>query len=329
MAAVFYLPHHYMPNKAKREVWRAGGHITREQMGKGGCAENWIYQTWNALNLSGNPAALVEEMPETGVVICLSGTLHPGFKPARGCYVADVVADGLPHPAAHLHIVQNSRHTKFLPFSRFMPHWPQPNLLPRDKARGEKFEKVCFFGDPENLAPELRSAAWQQKMREKTGADFEIRWHQQWHDYSDVDAVVAIRDFAGARHIHKPATKLYNAWLAGVPFVGGTDSAYRSEGRAGVDHLVARSPDEVIRQLMRLRDEQGFRARIADAGTEKARDHTCKAVLRNWHQLTTEELPRRAAAWNRKSQAYRSALTAANRMCCYLDRMLMRRHVRP
>jgi hypothetical protein len=329
MSVAFYLPRHFMPNEAKREVWRSGGHITREQMGKGGCAENWIYQTWNALQLAGVPAGLVDRMPETGVVVCLSATLQPGFRAPRGCYVVAVAADGLPHPGAHVHVLQNSHHAKFLPSSIFMPHWPQPNLVPRTEEREGKLEKVCFFGDPANLAPELRDAVWQERLHERTGAKFVIRWHTQWHDYSDIDAVVAVRDFTAARHIHKPATKLYNAWLAGVPFVGGNDSAYRSDGRVGVDYLAARSPGETIAQLLRLRDEPRLRAKLVAAGRDSARSYTHEAVLRRWTRLVTAELPQRAEGWRRSPAPFKAGRMAVNRTACHLDRVLRRRYVRP
>lgn len=322
MRTSFYLPAHYMPSPQNREAWRTGGHVHREQLGKGGCAESWIYQAWNALALCGSDAGLVTEIPDGGIVIALSGTLHTGYTPPPGVFLAAVVADGLPHPGAHVQILQNKRHAALLPGSIYMPHWPQINLLPRDSSRGDEFRAVCFFGDPANLAAELASGEWKAGLKRDLGLDFIVRLHDAWHDYHDIDAVIAIRDFSGNRQIHKPATKLYNAWLAGVPFIGGSDSAYLAEGNPGKDYLAARSPAEVKRHLQRLRGDVSLRRTLVESGGIRSRDFTHQATAQRWRRLVEEELPARAAAWaglGRGAQWFRKKSTQG---MLFVDRLM-------
>jgi len=155
-------------------------------------------------------ARLVTELPEQGIIVTLSNLLPEGFRAARGQFIAAVAADFLPHPGAQFQILQNKAHAQRLPGSGFMPHWPQPGLIPRHPDRGERFETAAFLGDRSNLPPELADPLFTARLWEKTGLRFEIRDNTRWHDYSDVDLVIAIRDFSSARHLHKPATKLYN-----------------------------------------------------------------------------------------------------------------------
>jgi hypothetical protein len=313
-----------MPSPQSREAWRTGSHIKREQLGKGGCAEAWIYQSWNALNLCGHAITLATDMPHEGLVIALSGTLPDGFIAPEGAFLAAVVADGLPHPGAHVQIVQNKCHARRLPGSIYMPHWPQTNLQPRDASRGDRFENVCFFGDPVNLAAELASPGWQEQLRQSLGLRFLIRSHENWHDYHDIDAVVAIRDFHGAPQIHKPATKLYNAWLAGVPFIGGTDSAFQAEGNPRADYLIAQSAEELTHHLHRLTRDPELRRRLVEAGRIRAKDFTQESATKRWEQLVLEELPERAAAWTSLSPSAKCLRTIARRTLLSADRLLRR-----
>ncbi|MBJ7391202.1 MAG: glycosyltransferase family 1 protein [Chthoniobacterales bacterium] len=319
MKVSFFLPPHYMPSIAKREVWLSGKRVIPEQIGKGDTAENWIYQTWNSLHLEGADVQMTDSMPSEGIVVCLAGMLHAGCLPNGRCYMAAVVADGLPHPQAQLHILQNSAHARHSPFSVFIPHWPQPNLIPRAPGRGRKFDRVGFFGDPKNLAAELANPDWQKSLRQQVGVEFVVRWHQHWHDYSDIDAVVAIREFSGSSHIRKPATKLYNAWLAGVPFIGGTDSAYAADGRAGVDYLVAKTPDEVVAHLRKLRVEPEWRQQVVQAGHESGRLFTPEATLKRWRRLVEDELPARATRLRGTRAPLRAIRQALNRAWCLID----------
>jgi len=291
MTTRFYLPEAHLPSAEKRGAWLRGSDVILEEEGKSAAAQCWIYGTWAALSRAGCRVELVHVFPRDGNVIALTGTIPPDFRAPEGMLLAGVVADGLPHPAAHCHIAQNAAHARRLPRGVFMPHWPQPGLLARDAARGETFERVAFFGTKSNLAPELQTPEWSERLHRATGCTFEIRGAGRWHDYHDVDAVIAVRTFGRRRQLHKPATKLYNAWQAGVPFIGGTDSAFAAEGDAGQDYLAARSPDELIAQLQKLKDDGNFRHSLVEHGHQKAADYSDESTTARWRLLIEETLP--------------------------------------
>ncbi len=322
MEAAFYMPEKYLPEAGLRDAWVAGRRREMAPGGKIATAQTWIYQTWANLKAAGIDVPLAFELPRRGIVISLTGFFPDSFRPPRDVYFVGVVADGLPHPAAHLQIVQNPSHAARLAGSVYLPHWPHPNLVPRREARGRRLETVAFFGDPINLSPELRAAAWRERLAEELDMNFEIRGADRWHDYSDVDCVLAIRDFSGCAQVHKPATKLYNSWLAGVPFIGGAESAYAGDGRNGVDYLVARTPGEVLAHLVKLKTDDDARGSLVAAGTASGARFTAAATTQRWHQLVTRDLPAQAEKWFRRPASYRSLHGLFGRARVLLDRRL-------
>ena len=321
MRVSFYLPRPFLPSEEKQIAWREGRAVSLEMEGKIATAQAWIFQTWIFLQRAGFHAGLVHDFPSDGIVITLAGSLPPRIRPPRGLFIADVVSDGLPHPAAHVHIVQNALHARRLPGAVFMPHWPQPGIIPRDPTREDAFERIAFFGDKKNLAPELRDAQWQKKLQNTTGVTLEIRGADRWHDYHDVDAALAIRDFRGLRQLHKPATKLYNAWLAGVPFIGGTDSACAAEGNEGRDHLTARRPEDVLAHLENLRRDKILRHSLVNEGKTRAADYSVEALTTRWRKLAGETIPAMAAKRAGRAQWFNFCGDAAMRVACAADRI--------
>jgi len=325
MHVSFYLPKKYLPSKEWLQAWEQRHPLPLEESGKAAAVHCWIYQTWALLTEAGIKTSLVHELPTSGLVLALSGNLDESFRSnhyASDFFLVDIVADGLPHPAAHFHLVQNKMHAKRLPHSHFIPLWPQAGLIPRQKNRSSLFERIAFFGDPKNLASELRSLTWQERLTNELSLKFEVRRSHQWHDYSDIDAVIAIRDFSRARHFHKPATKLYNAWLAGVPFIGGNDSAYQSDGRPGIDYLVAQSPEEVLGQLRKLKEDASFRSNLIEKGHCSEKKFNQSATLEHWKILIQTTLPALALQWQGQSTFRRAYHHLTQRTFCWIDRKL-------
>jgi hypothetical protein len=135
-----------------------------------------------------------------------------------------------------------------------------------------------------------------------------------------VDIVIAIRDFSRARHLSKPATKLYNAWLAGVPLIGGSDSAFSAEGNPGTDYLVARSPGELLWQIRELKENPTKWQAIADAGNARSAARSRDAVRNIWQYLCETEIPRRFDAWNKIPPLQKAVLQKTKNAVCYLDK---------
>lgn len=315
----FYLPEQYWPETSRQEAWKAGEISTLEQSGKIACAQCWIYQTWAALQRAGVEIPLSTELPTEGVMVTLTGFFSEEFRPPEDVFFAGIVADSLPHPGAQLQILQNPLHAQRLRHSVYMPLWPQPHLLPRDPDRGHQFENICFYGDEQNLAPELQNSQWRKRL-EDLGVRLVLRSADHWHDYRTADAVIAVRGFGRSPYWHKPGTKLYNAWLAGVPFIGGRDSAYIGDGHPGENFLQASSPEDLLDQIRRLRDDLALRERLVMAGQLAGEAFSPAATLDRWKTLLTRDLPVWAEGWQHRKSLSRRAFFFFQRGRLWRDR---------
>ncbi|KKD35621.1 MAG: hypothetical protein WAN66_04420 [Limnoraphis robusta] len=261
----------------------------------------WTLQTYLRLKADGFPCQLVDELPQSGIVIvhrkCLY--VHKQLKPGQNLLLICMKSDVDFYPYAQLHVVQNPQEVSTINSRYYIPHWTQPGLITRDFKRGKTFKNIVFFGHIKNLTPELSSIEWQNKL-EKLGlnwcpiinqnhwADYE-KIDNRWNDYSQVDAVVAIRSFGkGNQYTNKPATKLFNAWLAGVPAILGYESAYQTEGKPNLNYLEVTSMNELISALKKLKYDSNFRQNIVNNGQLQAPKIHPEQITKKWRYFLTE-----------------------------------------
>jgi|GEM_PF-1998785 len=331
----FCMPKNYFPSFELRAKWERGEFVSFLDINRSLTVNAWLYQTGSLLQKVGVRSHFFTKMPHLphrGIIVTMSGFLYGYEKKITlppSLFVADIVAEeGIPHSAAMLHLIPNSHSTKYLPFTEFIPHWPQPFLIPRDAVRRERFETICFMGDSKNMATELCSQEWHLRLQQELGLHFIRRDFDRWHDFSDVDCIVAIRDFTGNYFFYKPAHKLYNAWLAGVPFIGGRDSAFVGDGHPGEDYLVANSAEEVFEYLKKLKEDPLFRSQLVERGRQSGAAFSREAVLQSWKRLVQETLPVQALKWHRASALKRFFLRVLQRWSCRIQSFVYK-HYKP
>jgi len=290
----FYIPQRYFPQTipaSADENWQ----------GFGIGIYAWTLQTYLRLKAEGFPCELVGELPTEGIVLVHRNSLrvhNDNFKPTPKLLLICLKAELREYPYAQIHIVQNPRETEILKDSYYIPHWSQPGLIPRNPARGDRFENIAFFGHEVNLAPSLLHPSWQNQL-ESLGLHWQPiinrnRWDNyqdidnRWNDYSEVDAIVAVRSFdqqqlyLSRNYISKPATKLYNAWLASVPAILGCESAYQAERQHLLDYLEVTSPTDILSALKRLLDEPALRQEIVKNGQIRAQKIHPSNITSRW-----------------------------------------------
>ena len=197
----------------------------------------------------------------------------------------------------------------------FIPFWPQPNLIPRDPRRKDRFENIAVFGY--GVATEFLEPSFQRGLNE-LGLRLVIASRHNaelWSDYSDIDAVLADRAyyennkwqaFKKDTFDWKPASKLINAWHAGVPAVLGPESAYRAERRSELDYIEVDSLDKALNAFRRLRDDIGLRHRMVENGRIRARETSAENMVKKWEDfIINVAVPSyrawcAAPAWRRK-----------------------------
>lgn len=311
----FYVPEHHWPANLPENpdiFWQWQISQGKKNLG--------IYdlpmQAYLHLKADGIPCELVTTMPEQGIVLSHRYWFHDHQRPQPNLLMVCIRGDRQRHPYAQIHVVQNPQQRVpsgplTLWDSYYIPHWRQSGLIPRDPARKERFENVVYYGFEHNLVPELRTSSWNKQLNAMG-----LNWHvvennANWHDYSHVDVVLAVRSFG--RQIDyrwKPATKLYQAWAAGVPAILGYESAFRSERKSELDYLEATSLDEVISALERLRDDQEWRYAIVENGILRAQETQPAQLVARWRNFITKIAVPAYERWCNASEGTRQMFLA-------------------
>jgi hypothetical protein len=262
----------------------------------------WILQTFLRLSVAGLPVGLTA-WPGPGIVVYHSKHWRQLElrRSHRDTVMVAVRGDLRPAPNADFEIVQNPRSADAR--RRFyLPHWPQPGLVPRDPGRGDRLRRVGYHGLLRHLHPSLSDPAWAESL-----ARLGVEWDadavaeagrqggsSRWTDYRDLDAVVALRPASRRLYPTKPPTKLFNAWLAGVPVIVGPESACRAVRRDPLDFVEVADPDEALAAVARLaRDPRLYRAMV-EQGSRRAAEVTTEALVGLWCELLLRTIPRRA-----------------------------------
>jgi hypothetical protein len=247
----------------------------------------------------------------------------------ESAFVVCYQADRPRHPYAQMHVVQNGADAACNGRSvlgrlaglqlRYLPLWTQPGLLARRDERGDLFTNVAYFGITGELDPSLNDPSGKERLRQR-GFNFSIPEAVQWHDYRDVDVVVAIRSFQyPGRLWRKPPSKLFNAWMAGVPAILGRESAYQAERRSGLDFIEVSSWQEVEDALEQLRADPGLRARMVENGRRRLADVDERAMTRRWRDFLEHEAMPAYKKWRQSSATARRAWVARRAVMARLE----------
>jgi hypothetical protein len=262
----------------------------------------WTLQTYLRLRRAGYPVEISGDPIPGGILVFHAKHEDALLRNARGLGATVLVgirADNREPPSADFQVVQN--HVFAHPHERFyVPLWPQPGLLPRDPGRAARIERVAFKGfegnlDGDFLRPRFRDLLAARGIEWSYDAvDFRDAGRHaalDWHDFRSVDLVLAVRPSSVAGHASKPATKLTNAWLAGVPALLGPEPAYRELRRSDLDYVEVRSHDEAIRAVDRLLESPDLYRAMVERGRERAPAFTAGAIVPLWAELLFERIP--------------------------------------
>lgn len=279
----------------------------------------WTLLTYLRLREAGFSCKLVNDFPSAGVVVSHRDFLPVFLAPRRNVFLVCIKADRNPHPWAHFHIVQNPSDGLMRTTERFrcataLPHWPQPNLIVRDRGRGSLCRNVAYFGRPLNLAPEFVRDSWAATLRSH-GFKWDLRPRNQWNDYSEVDVTLSVRDWRLGSStsdpvLHadsKPPSKLVNSWLAGVPALAGPESAFRAIRRTELDYIEVRGETEALEALHRLQSNPNLYRDMVANGLARSVEFSAESVIAEWCHFFDTTLTESLAHWKERSTAKRYA----------------------
>jgi hypothetical protein len=263
-----------------------------------GGVNNWIIQTFLRLRAPLLASGITPTVGEALVPDCVNvahrDSLNRLFAPYYRSFVVGIRADRPPVHLCDLEIVQNPIGATG-PRTHFLNFWPQPGLIPRDPARGSRIERMAYFGRASNAPAWFSDPAWHEALA-GLGITFEIR-DDRWFDYSDVDVVLAHRTETPTMLREKPASKLTNAWLAGVPALLANEPAYACLRRSGLDYIAIDSPADVLDALRALRACPRKHEAMAANGRRRGVDFSVTAVKAKWLRFVAERIVPEADAW--------------------------------
>lgn len=263
----------------------------------------WVLQTFLRLRHAGLAASLSDRLPRTGIAVFSAShraRIARGPVQRTSAFLLATRQDRRETLFADAEVVQNPGQAGSARRVH-VPHWPQPGLMPRDASRGDRLGRVEYKGFIGNLHPDFRDPAWPRFL-----ADHGIEWvcdgkvyaqgatdglQLQWNDFRETDLMLAVRPPSADLHLRKPATKLCNAWLAGVPAMLGPESAYRHLRRDELDFIEVGSRAEAEAAILRLLHEPGRYASLRQRTSERAAECTVGCVTGHWLRVLTETVP--------------------------------------
>jgi hypothetical protein len=127
-----------------------------------------------------------------------------------------------------------------------------------------------------------------------------------WNDYRNCDLVLAVRDATEEDLKIKPASKLVNAWLAGVPALLGPEPAFAALRRSPLDYFEVRTPQDVLQAVRRLLDEPGLYEAMALQGRRRGEEFTHPRIAAEWHDLLGGPVAEDFLQWQTRSALSRT-----------------------
>lgn len=299
----------------------------------GKLTNNWVLRPYHGLLSRGEKVSLSEKAVNGAINIV---SLHEiGRSRVTGDeFVLCAHGDAHPTRLANFRIRQNFLRPETACEANVL-HFPQPGLLPRDPARGTRIERITFKGH-NNLSEDLRSDHFMNELQ-RLGIEFEQDYRRfdtgqhNWHDYREADVVLAVRNDTLYRVSHKPASKLINAWAAGVPALLGPEPAFEELRRSELDFITVRNRNEAVRALQRLKSDPDLYRAMVENGLSRSRAYTEDSILDTWIEILNGPVAALAKKWYARSGAYRrchGAIRKAEEKVCARIHDLRRRHGR-
>ena len=269
----------------------------------------WIIQTFLYMKRSGLDVALVEK-PVAGAICIAHFDTTKNQIWAPDSFVVGIRADRPPLQMCEVEIVQNPENLggkkRFL-----IKHWPQPGLMPRDASRGDRIERISFFGNSVNFSPKFRDPDFLNALKDM-GVELNICCDPaKWIDFRETDLVLAMRN-----NIHalvrktKPPIKLINAWQGQCVALLGNEPAYRAIGQPGEHYFEISQPQDVLDLVTQLKQDPVLYQRVRQAGIERYQEFSIAAVQQQWIDLLKGPIHEAFEDWQQGLSGNRSACYA-------------------
>lgn len=265
----------------------------------------WLYYTYIQLKKINFNVEVSATLPLDGIIVILADEVSRKAvsdnysKLSKDAFIIVVRADEIEFRflLADIEIVQNGKYANNKNCF-FIPHWPHPGIVQRDTNRGTTIKNIVYKGGRGNLDQMFYSKKWLEFL-EANKLNFVLDTEEKnketyhWHDYSDADLIVAVRpSFSNHDRSDKPALKLVNCWLAGVPAILGNEYAFTEQRQTDLDYLQAETIDEVIDGIKSLIEHPEVYKKMIENGFSRGEAFKPQQITKMWQSLLTTEVPK-------------------------------------
>lgn len=194
----------------------------------------------------------------------------------------------------------------------YLPHWPQPFILPRQGDRGSTIQNLVYKGRGMNLATPFKTPDFLSQLNQlgvqllTSPENNEQKRVDDSRDYRQADLVLAVRNCTEYNLSLKPPSKLINAWIAEVPALLGPEPAYQALRKSELDYIEVRSPQEVILAIKRLKNDPDLYLAMIENGRERAKEFTPDQIALQWRNLLAGEIATGYEKWLNQSRIYKT-----------------------
>ena len=273
-------------------------------MRAGSSISAWVIQVYHWMKSQGEAVTISDRLDPDAINIAHIRSFGRKQRLSKA-YVMVARADGHAPQMANFVLHQNGQFKK-TGQTASVPHWPQPGLKPRDPARGSELKTLSYMGTAQNLGGPFQSTGFRTALSDM-GVELDLRFSQgskdclPWSDYSQTDAVLAVRGRDAYLESLKPASKLINAWSAGAPAILGSEPAFGELRQSPLDYFEVTTSEDALDAVRKLKSEpELFRSMIAH-GAQRAQDYTEDRVGARWIDLLNGAVAQDFKQWQARS----------------------------
>jgi hypothetical protein len=210
---------------------------------------------------------------------------------------SDIPMTWLPIVDADLQFMPTKALAEVLPNAVWLPPLPQRGLIRRDPERGEALRVVGIKANPGNVPAACTGDAWESFLDE-LGIDWALDVptetdgsDQAWHDFHNIDSVVILRPDHQGEARHKPATRLINAWRAGVIPLANDEPGVRELAHDGDDAFIVRDGADLRRVIRMLAQDAPLRNRVFTRSRLRGAEFDPTKLTAAWAEALASVVP--------------------------------------
>jgi len=266
---------------------------------------SWTIYTYMQLRKAGYRVQIKTEIPEKGVVVSHSSFWQGCESSLEGQFFVEIKPDRLQALSRPDFVIVQSQKDPIIrsndesirPSVAFVKSWMQPSLIPRNPSRMARIENACYMGQWTNFL-NGKSVPIVSEEFSNLEINFLTPSRERWHDYSEVDLIIAIRSarsFNPFEHPSisvwsKPPNKLINAWAAGVPAIVSPEPAYEAIRCCDLDYIRAGSLPEIIAGTKAIIQNHKLYFDMANHGAERAKEYSDGKIVQEWISLLEDRV---------------------------------------